>query len=188
MVEVTLPVILQLVQTVGVLTGIVYYITIMRNQQKNNELTQKAQLEAEKTRKKEMIILRSQSYSLDYTTAFFGASQLRDWKTPEEFYSKYSMAVNPDAFSKQMYIRSVFNMAGLLLKESDVDPKLIFDMYSPVSVVQLWEQYEPLIQEARVRFNYPDMWEPFEFLYNEARRLYPDVSYPVDISPNLAKP
>jgi hypothetical protein len=41
MVEITLPIVLQLLQTAGLLVGIVYYITIMRNSQR----TQQMQLE-----------------------------------------------------------------------------------------------------------------------------------------------
>ena len=102
---------------------------------------------------------------------------MSDWKTPQEFHRKYGILVNPEAFAKVMYIRSVFNMAGLLLRESDIEPELIFDLYNPVSVIEMWELHEPLIQEARTRFNYPNMWKPFEFLYTEAKKLYPDVIY-----------
>jgi len=42
MVEITLPIMLQIMQTVGILVGIIYYITIMRNTQKTRELTLKA--------------------------------------------------------------------------------------------------------------------------------------------------
>jgi hypothetical protein len=43
MVEITLPIILQLLQTAGILVGIIYYITIMRNTQKTRELTLQSQ-------------------------------------------------------------------------------------------------------------------------------------------------
>jgi len=40
MVEITLPIVLQIVQTAGIFVGIVYYLTIMRN----NQRTQRIQL------------------------------------------------------------------------------------------------------------------------------------------------
>jgi hypothetical protein len=43
MVEITLPIVLQILQTVGILVGIVYYITIMRNSQRTRELSLQAQ-------------------------------------------------------------------------------------------------------------------------------------------------
>ena len=39
MVEITLPIVLQIVQTTGIIIGIIYYLTIMRNQQKSQQLT-----------------------------------------------------------------------------------------------------------------------------------------------------
>ena len=187
MVEVTLPIILQIVQTVGILVGIVYYITIMRNTQKTQELTLKAQEEAEKTRKKELIILRSQSYSLEYTQAYADTVRMRDWETVEEFHSKYGLNSNPDAFAKWIYIRSVYNMAGLLLKETDVDSDLIFQLYAPNSVIQMWETHESLIKDVRIRFKHPTYWEPFEFLYNEARKMYPEMSNLEKFEPYLGE-
>jgi hypothetical protein len=47
MVEITLPIVLQIIQTVGILVGIIYYLIIMRNSQRNQKLqleTRQAQL------------------------------------------------------------------------------------------------------------------------------------------------
>jgi arginine exporter protein ArgO len=65
MVEFTIPLVLDIIRTAGILVAIVYYITIMRNQQRTRELSLKAQEEAEKARQREMIIQRSQTYGLD---------------------------------------------------------------------------------------------------------------------------
>lgn len=176
MVEITLPIILQSVQTVGILVGIIYYLTIMRNQQKTRELALKAQEEAEKSRRRGMILLRSQIYSLEYYRAYTATVGMDDWKTVEEFHSKYGRQANPEAFAQWLYVRSVFNTAGLLLRENTVDPDLIFQLYAPNAVIGLWEQQEPVIQEARTRFKHPTYWEPFEYLYKEAKKRYPEVS------------
>ena len=175
MVELTVPIVLQGVQTVGILVGIVYYITIMRNQQRTQMLSLKAQEEAEKSRQREMILLRAQNYSLDYTKAYSDVWGMRDWKTPEEFHKKYGILTNPEAFSKVVYVRSVFNWAGLLLKEKGIDPELVFQLYAPNTIIGLWDMYEPIILDVRQRFNYPEYWEPFEYLYNEAKKRYPDL-------------
>jgi hypothetical protein len=175
MVEITYQMVLSTVQTVSLVVGIVYYITIMRNQQRTRELSLKAQEEAERARKRELILLRSQNYSLDYTKAYAETLVMDDWTTVEEFHKKYGIATNPDAFSKWIYIRSVFNWAGLLLKEEGTDPELLFQLYSPNAIIGLWERFEPVIRDVRIRFNYPEYWEPFEYLYNEAKKRYPDV-------------
>lgn len=176
MVAITLSIVLQIVQTTGILVGIIYYITIMRNTQRTRELSLKAQEEAERSRQRELILLRSQSYSLEYTNAYAETVGMDDWNTAEEFHKKYGREANPEAFAKWLYIRSVFNMAGLLLKEEGVDPDLIFQLYAPNAVIGLWEQQEPLIRETRIRFNHPSYWEAFEFLYKEAKKRYPEIT------------
>lgn len=168
MIEITLPIVLQIVQTIGILVGIIYYITIMRN-------SIKAQEEAERSRQREQILLRSQIYSLEYYRAYTDTVGMDDWETVEEFHRKYGREANPEAFSKWIYVRSVFNTAGLLLKEKTVDPDLIFQLYAPNAVIGLWEQQEPIIREARMRFKHPTYWEPFEFLYNEAKKRYQEI-------------
>jgi hypothetical protein len=180
MVEITYQMVLSTLQTVGILVGIIYYITIMRN-------TLKAQEEAEKSRQRELILLRSQSYSLEYTRAYAETVGMDDWKTVEEFHRKYGRQANPEAFAKWLYIRSVYNMAGLLLKEKTVDPDLIFQLYAPNAVIGLWERQEPIIREARTRFKHPTYWEPFEFLYNEAKKRYPEISEIADIFPSFVE-
>jgi len=56
MVEITLPIILQILQTIGILVGIVYYITIMRNTQRTRELSLNAQEQALETRQAQMFL------------------------------------------------------------------------------------------------------------------------------------
>ena len=68
MVDITLPIVLQIVQTAGILVGIVYYIAIMRN----NQRTQQMQLE---TRQAQLFMqlynrLRDDAKDLDVNKSF----------------------------------------------------------------------------------------------------------------------
>ena len=54
MVEITYQMMLSTLQTVGLLVGIAYYITIMRNAQKTRELTLKSQEHATETRQAQL--------------------------------------------------------------------------------------------------------------------------------------
>ena len=89
MVEITLPIVLQIIQTVSLIIGIVYYISIMRNQQRTRELSLKAREEAEKARQRDMIIQRSQSYGLEYMRAYTDVRGMTDWVDAEDFMRKY---------------------------------------------------------------------------------------------------
>jgi hypothetical protein len=178
MAELTLSVFLQIVQTVGVLVGIVYYITIMRTNQKTRELSLKAQEAAEKARKREMIMLRSQTYTMEYARAFIEYERMEEWTTVEEFDERYGIRNNPEAFANVIYIRNLFNSAGLMLKEEGVDPELLFQLYAPGAVVSLWEKQLMHVESVRERFNYPELYSGFEYLYNEAKKRFPDITYP----------
>jgi hypothetical protein len=83
---------------------------------------------------------------------------------------------NPEAFAKQLYIRQVFNMAGLLPQKKEADPDLIFKLYTPNAIIPTWEQFEPIVQATREDHRFPEHYEPFEFLYNEAKKRYPEIS------------
>jgi hypothetical protein len=183
MVDLTLSVVLQLVQTIGVLVGIVYYLSIMRTNQKNQERTQLAQEEAEKARQREMIILRSQTYTMEYARAFIAVERMEDWNTLEEFENKYGIHTNPEAFAQTLYMRNLFNSAGLLLKEG-VNPDLLFQLYAPGAVISIWEKQLPHVELVRERFNYPELYSGFEYLYNEAKKMYPNMTYPTTRSIN----
>ena len=83
MAEITYQMFLSTLQTVGILVGIVYYITIIRNAQRTREVTKR-------NRQSDMIIQRSQSYSLDYTRAYAETVGMDDWETVEEFARAYT--------------------------------------------------------------------------------------------------
>ena len=56
MVEITYQMILSTIQTASLVVGIIYYITIMRNQQRTRELTLKAQEHATETRQTQIFM------------------------------------------------------------------------------------------------------------------------------------
>ena len=176
MVELTYQMILSTIQTVSLMVGIVYYITIMRNQQRTRLVALKVQEEAEKTRKREMIILRSQTYTMEYADAYLAVDSMEDWTSLAE--STKLRYEDPKFFAQLIYIRNLFNSAGLLLKEQDVDPELLFQLYAPGAVISLWEKQLPHIIAVRKLFNYPGLYSGFEYLYNQAKRIYPEITYP----------
>ena len=159
--------VLQIIPALGVIIALVYYSMTLRY--------------TTKARQRELIFLRAQSYSLEYADAYADVTKMDDWSTVPEFHSKYGVEANPRAFAKWLYIRNVFNTAGLLLMEKEADPDLIFSLYAPNAIIRLWDHHEPLIKEARERFKYPDYYMPFEYLYNEAKKRYPDIPIQRDL-------
>ena len=147
---------------IGISASILYYANILRD--------------TSKARQREIIFQRGQVYNLEYAQSFAKVMNMRDWETPEEFDDKYGMYTNPDEWSYYMYITRAYNIGGLLLKENMVDADLVFKLYPPFSVINMWETFEPLMIHLREWTNYPDAYNSFEYLYEEAKKRYPKIT------------
>jgi hypothetical protein len=139
-----------------------YYANVLQNQNK--------------ARNREVLFQRLSIYTHDYTRAFAELRKQKDWKTPEEWYNKYGPDANPEAWATYLYITRIYNLAGIILQEKDTDPELIFKLFPATAVIRVWEQFRPTILSDREKSNYPPHYEPFECLYNEARRRYPHTT------------
>ena len=173
MVEITYQMVLSTLQTIALIVGIAYYLFIMRTTQRTRELSLKAQEEAERNRQRDMIIQRSQSYTLEYTQTFQEVMLMQDWENPEEWEAKYYRTNNVNAFSKWSYITRLYHMAGLLLRQGG-DPETIFALYPEGVVISLWEQYEPVIRHLREKYS-PDYLDALEFFFEEAKKRRPEL-------------
>ena len=91
MVEITVPLVLDVIRTIGILVGIVYYLTIMRNSQRNQQLALESR----------------QIVTYIQTLGFRDKEFMKAWADvitqeyadPAEWESKYGANVNPDSFA-----------------------------------------------------------------------------------------
>jgi len=146
---------------IGIIVAIIYYTLTLRN--------------TSKARQRELILQRFQGYSFEYMEAFVDVENFTDWEDSNDFLEKYGPEKNPEAFSKYLYTMSIYNLAGVFLKEKIADAELIFQLYQPNTIIGMWEKFEPLTLALRERRKYPEYREPFEFLYNEAKKRYPEI-------------
>ena len=182
MVEITYQMVLNTVQTVSLVVGIIYYISIMRNQQRTRELALKAQEHATETRQTQIFMrLYEQLNNADTYTTWAELANMEIDK--EEYLQKYDSSVNPAHFGRRAHLWFTFNTIGELLIMGIVKPDLIHRLTIPPMVITMWERWEHIIRETRVRENSPDIWNGFEHLYNEMIRFrterdYPEITYP----------
>ena len=146
----------------GLAASIIYYATVIQNQNK--------------ARQRELVFQRLSQYSLEYTKAFADIRKQTDWKTYEEWNQKYGPDINPEAWSNYLYITRIYNLAGIMLQERATDAELIFKLFDPVAFIRVWEQFSPIIQHNRMTSNHEKFYEPFEYIYNEAKRRYPNIT------------
>ncbi|NHJ33777.1 MAG: hypothetical protein FK732_13035 [Asgard group archaeon] len=168
MVELTISIMLQFVQTTGIIVGIIYYITIMRNQQKANQQSARA-------RQRELIYQKYQSYTKEYFQTIWQVNLYDDWKTPQEFLEKHGPPNNVEDFANYSYTMRHFELAGILYMENETESDLIFKLYPPMSIMQMWERYEPVIMWTREKRNDPGHLASFQYLYTQAKKRYPDI-------------
>jgi hypothetical protein len=130
-----------------------------------------------KQRDEQLIFQRFQGYGFDYARSNVELA-FAEFDNVEDFRKKYGS--NPEFVSRWNYVFSVYNMAGISLKRG-ADPDLVFQLYSPNSTIALWEKFEPMTKRHRERTNNPLHREPFEFLYNEAKKRNPELKGYVQI-------
>ena len=170
MVEITYQMVLSTIQTASLVVGIVYYISIMRNQQKTRELALKAQEQETETRQTQIFMrLYEQLNKIETYTSWAELVNLE--MDNEEYLRKYDSSVNPVHFGKRAHSWFTFNTMGELLLMGIVKPDLLNRLSLGPTVTVMWERWEHIIKATRIREQAPDLWSGFEYLYNEMKRL-----------------
>ena len=148
---------------IGLIVSILYYTFTLQNANK----TQKTQLE---TRQAQLFMgfytawLNPEFYREMIEVAF-----LWEWEDYDDFMSKYWMSASLDNFTKFGRALTYLEGVGVLMKRGLIDPSMMDDLNSGY-VISMWEKYESLILESRIRLNQPQYSEFFEYLYNEIKK------------------
>jgi hypothetical protein len=149
MVEITLPIALQILQTAGILVGIIYYITIMRNQSKTREA----------------------QFLLQFNTVFQDKETIKDWhdviqiqfQDYQDFLEKFDSSVNMELYLQRSRVWRMLNTFGNILKRGLVKPETVYDAMSGTFIIRMWENQGPIIKEIRRHRNAPFHLEGFEY-------------------------
>lgn len=137
-----------MVATVGLLVGVVYYILEIRQQTK--------------IRQTDLVMrLYSQFSSPEFQKVYFEI-QKREALNYHDYERKYGL-------SDVTTIGIFFEGIGILLKRKLVDIELVDDMFT-TPVKQTWERMKDKTLEARKIRNQPEIFEWFEYLYNELKK------------------
>jgi hypothetical protein len=170
MVEITIPIVLQLIQTVALIVGIVYYVTIMRNQQKTRELSLEAQEHSTETRELDIYMkLKLMRTDPVWMRSFFEVIAL-EWDDFDDFARKYSHTENPEEAAKRFAVWNHWDSLGYILSRGIIDPDTVFDMFGNGCIGQ-WMKFEPIIQGFREKDGRPETWKWFEYLTNEMMKV-----------------
>jgi len=171
MVEITYQMVLSTLQTIALIVGIFYYLTIMRNQQKtreltleSQELTRKAQEQALETRQAQLFMsIYTRVNEVEFWKNFLDIQQW-EWESFEEYNEKYVSRTEMRA--KFYSVGTFFEGMGVMVKRDLIDVTVVDDLLSG-PIMSVWQKFEPIILEDRRRRNMPTIWEWFGYLYEE---------------------
>lgn len=160
MVDMTYQMVLNTLQTAGLLVGIFYYITTLRN--------------AEKNRIKEMVFRRMQTRTPQYFLDVYSSSPANfKWESIEDYDQKYNANTTPELLAKRASIQDQLNAWGFLLKEGMINIGLIGRLHNPSFIQYWWESNKSIYLARREAQGNPDFMSDFEYLYDAVMKKYP---------------
>ena len=167
-----LSVIRDLVAIFGVIAGFTYYVLTVRNSQRTRELALKAQELATETRQAQLFM---DFYKLDESKEFGNTAMelmwLWEWDDWDDFIKKYSpVSGSVDNYSKMISVFLHYDGLGVQAKKGLIDVESIYDLYS-TRLIPLWEKFALLTFEARRRVGSSHVYEHFEWLYDEMKKI-----------------
>jgi hypothetical protein len=152
MVEITYQMVLSTLQTLALIVGITYYLFIMRNSQRNQELARKAQEHAAETRQAQLFMQMYNRFREDitpyelsvFTTKLSGFDEyLEKSKSDEEF----RKVVNA--------LFGFYEGLGVIVKKGYMDIELVALMWAGTTRMFYENIVEPIIEGGIKYYDYP---------------------------------
>ena len=147
-----LSVIRDFVAIFGVIAGFSYYILVLRTQIQ--------------TRQAQLFSTLSKDLS-DYDSWVRNRELMyMEWDDYDDFEKKYGSDTNPIAYAQWTFS----NNLGVMLKRNLVDEEMVYDSIGS-SIIMMWDKFEPIIKEQRVRYMGPNFLEHFEYLIKRMKHI-----------------
>ena len=149
------------IASASVVAGVVYYALQLRHQAR-------ARQDMVKTRQADLLMRLYSTWgdeSLQRAAWTVGELKFKDY---DDFVKKYGKPIStaqvPMSF---LLMGNYFEQVGILLRNKLIEPSLISQL---VPVENAWEKVNPLVEGLRKDLHDPELWEWFEYLYNETKR------------------
>ena len=159
MIEITYQMVLSTIQTIALVVGIIYYLTIMRNNQKNQQL----QLETRQAQLYSQII--KELFDENYMKKSIHVLKM-EWTDYDDFERKYGSDGNEDAYAERYSFWYFMNNIGFLVHENLISIKNANAVVSQFAIWN-WVKFKDVIIKQREVYNMPDFMEYFEYLADE---------------------
>jgi len=168
----TIELIVGMLTPISLTVGVFYYIMTLRTNQRNQQLSLKAQEQHLETRQAQLFMpIYSMFSDHEFMKRMSGLWKIQ-WTDFDDFITKYgepwSEEADIEVYSSIWSIGNYYEGIGVLVKRNLIDPTLVDDLISG-STLRTWEKFGPLIIEFRKRYGYPQLWGWLEYLYNEIK-------------------
>lgn len=183
MVELTYQMVLSTIQTIILIVGIAYYITISRKQQKTREQILESQEQARKAQEHALVTRRTQMFMQIYNESYNNDSfidayvRLADFNihSYEEFLKLMEDEDNKKASTK---VAMFYEGVGVLVREGHIGIRL-FALLMTGMTRSWWERlYKSIVEEGREKRNFKRWMSESEYLYNEMMKYHKEHPEP----------
>jgi hypothetical protein len=137
-----------MVAAAGVLVGVAYYILDMRNQSRMRQTDLIMRL---------FSVRDSKEFQESWKKVMSMDSE--DYRNYEKWYE----------WSDLIIVAAFFEGIGILLHKKLIDIEMADDLFS-YSIKTIWEKIREVVEAVRKHHNAPQIWEWFEYLYNEMKK------------------
>ena len=170
MAEITYQMVLSTIQTIALVVGIVYYLTIMRNAQKtreltlqSQELTRKAQEQSLETREAQLFMQFNSPVLSGDKVRYFQEIHQWEWDDYEGFMRIFSDPEKRYSFNQ---ISTFLELLGSYVRLGLIPIRLVA-VTMTLPVTGFWNKFGSMIVERRMRTNTPRWLSEIEHLYDE---------------------
>jgi len=168
MVELTLSNVLQILQTTGILVGIIYYIMTLQNTRKNQKISLRNQAETLKTRHatiysqttgplftpegvKNILLLQNNPFS-----------NIEEWRK--------IISTNIEFYEAWVWFCNMYENVGVNITEgvTSID---FFARHNPWYTLDFWRQSKPIIYELRKQYG-PSFYRNMEYFMDSMEKYF----------------
>ena len=149
MAEITYQMVLSTLQTAGLLVGIFYYVTSLRNQSK--------------ARKTQLYLQILNKFSQSDTIEAQGKINDLEWSTAEDFLEDWRNPEGRKTIGTQV---NWYEGLGVLVRENLLDIRVVA-LFMTGLVINFWDKFTQIIEELREVSGLPRYFIETEYLYNQ---------------------
>ena len=153
----------------SITASIIYYASVLSN-------ANKTQRQAHETRQAQLYMQLYSFYdNKEFLKDYGNITNVYEYGGVEDWWEKYSPAVDNEAYSSWLRVGRFFDGVGILMRRELIEKELIFDLLGDV-IKGSWEGTSPetgmesFIMGGREYWDMPKLWNNFEYLYKELNK------------------